>query len=682
MKHTRILLIVLAVVILLPVTAVAVFVATFDADSAKPRIVAAVEAATGRRLVIAGPIRLAPSLHPSIQLTDVTLSNPDGFSRPQMAVLQRLDLKLALLPLLSRRIEIDSLAIHGADILLEMNAGGVGNWRFNPAPAAPQQPATTASTTTASPPPSIHVEAIEVDDGQIAYRNARMATPVVLAVSTLTLRGGKGDEPIDLSLAATADTTPLALSGRVGPPSVLLGNTASPLTLDLKLVSAGATILAAGTIADATHLSGTDLRISADIPDLGALSALTRNPLPPLKGLVGKTRLTDLAGRPGILAGFMLHELQLALPQAQLDGEISLTRGSPPLFQGTLHASRIDADGLRAASKLPKPEVQAVAATSPPVPAAAAPVASPAAPARLIPDREIRFDALHAANADLNVTIGELVQGGVTYRDLAGHVVLTNAALRLDPFTATVPGGVVRFSLAVDAGQTEPPVALTLSAPSVELAPLLAALRLPPYAQGNARLDADLHGAGRSPHQIAASLDGSVGLSMETAQIDTRILGDALNSVEMLRTGKTGFTQLRCLAARMDVQDGAGTMRALLLDAVPVRLSGTGGLNLGDETLALRMQTTVRMGATGIGAPLNVGGTFLAPKVKLDAAVPGGGKANNPFGLVIGKLDQLIPSNTGDSCVRDLAIARGETPPAQEPASQPKPADLLRQLLR
>ena len=369
-----------------------------------------------------------------------------------------------------------------------------------------------------------------------------------------------------------------------------------------------------------------------------------------------------------------------------MDGELSVRRGSPPLFQGTLHASRIDADGLRDASRLP---AAAVAGTAP----ALVPAPLPAPPTRLIPDREIPFGVLHAANADLNLSIGELVQGGVTYRDLTGHVVLDNAALRLDPFTATVPGGGVKFSLAVDAGQAEPTVALTLSAPSVELAPLLAAFRLPPYAQGNARMNADLHGAGGSPHRIAGTLDGSVGLSMETAQIDTRILGEALNSVEMLRTGKTGFTALRCLAGRMDVQDGVGTMRALLLDAVPVRLSGTGGLNLGDETLALRLQTTVRLGGTGIGAPLTVGGTFLAPKVRIDTAQPNGGGKASPFGLVIGKLDQLSQGNAGDSCAHDLAIARGETPPqerasqpasqpASEPASPPKPADLLRQLLR
>ncbi len=703
-RRWRLLLIVLAAVILLPVAAVAVLVATFDADSAKPRIIAAVEAATGRKLVIDGPIRLVPALHPSIELTDASLSNPPGFSRPQMAVLKQLNLQLALLPLLQRRIEIDSLAVRGADILLEMGADGTGNWRFTPAPAAshPAEPVPQPAAAK-SPPPAIHIDRIDIQDGQIAYRNAKMTDPVSLAISALTVTTGTADQPINLTLAASLDATPLTLTGRVGPSSALFGVPDLPLNIDLTAASAGAKLSLAGTIANPLRLSGTDLRLAADIPDLAALSGLARTGLPTLKGIAAQARLTDLAGKPGLLSGFTLHELKLAMPQAQLDGDIAVTRGSPPLLQGTLHAARIDGDALRAARPVPAP----ASAPAPASTAAAAPAPPPApSPKRFIPDQELPFDLLHALDADLTVAIGELVQGGVTYRDLAGHVVLAGAVLRLDPFTATVPGGPVRLSLTVDAAKPAPPVALTLSAPSIGLAPFLTAFSLPRYAQGNLRVDADVHGTGRSPHQIAATLDGSIGLSMENAQVDARSLGDVLNALEPLKNSRSGFTELRCLAARMDARNGAGTLRALLLDTAPASVSGSGGLNLGEETLALRLQTTIRMGATGIGAPLDVGGTFLAPKVKIDAAAPLGALAgaaanaggNTPFGIVIGRLglNQLVPGASGESCAHELAIARGDTPPpaaapapaapaepsAQPAAKAPKPADLLRQLLR
>ncbi len=688
----RILLIALAVLILLPVLAVLALVATFDADSAKPRIIAAVEAATGRKLAIDGPIRLVPGLHPSIEVNDASLSNPAGFSRPQMAVLKRLDLQLALLPLLHRRIEIDRLVIGGADILLELNAAGAGNWQFKPAAVpAPATPARAPEAAKAAPP-AIHIDRIEITDGRIAYRNPRMAAPEALAIQVLTIQapplaGGAADGPVRLTMKARSGAVPFTLDGQVGPYGALFAGT-QPVNLDLGLAASGAKLTLAGTLADPARLSGADLRLQGDIPDLAALSDLAHTELPKLKAISGQARLTDLPGKPGLFTGFALHGLKLTSPQVQFDGEMAITRGSPPLVQGTLHAARIDTAALRAAGPA---EGATAAPVSVPAPGPAPPSAPP--PKRLIPDRELALDALRAVNADLGVTIGELLAGGVAYRDLSGKIALHDGVLRIPSLVATIPGGPVKLSLAVDAGKPAPPVALNLSAPSLALAPLLAAYALPAYAQGNMRVDADLRGTGRSPHQLAATLDGSIGLSMENAQIDSQRLGEALKGLELLKTGKSGFTALRCLAVRMDAHNGAGTLRALLLDTALVRLSGSGGLNLGEETLNVRLQTTVRVGGTGIAAPLDVGGTFLDPKVKVDAALPApGAAANAPFGIVIGKLglDQLVAGNTGESCARDLAIARGEKPPpeaavpapAQPAAKPPKPADLLRQLLR
>lgn len=701
-RTLRILLIVLAALILLPVLAVLALVATFDADSAKPRIIAAVDAATGRKLAINGPIRLVPALHPSIELNDVSLSNPAGFSRPQMAVLKRLNLQLALLPLLHCRVEIDRLVLGGADILLELNAAGEGNWQFRPTaapgPAVPAQ--TPAAGSAQATPLAIHIDRIEIADGQIAYRNPRMAVPEALTIQALTIQApplaaGVADGPVRLTMTASSASVPFTLEGQVGPYGALFAG-AQPVNLDLRLAASGATLTLAGAIGDPARLSGADLRLQGDIPDLAALSGLAHAGLPKLKAISGQARLTDLPGKPGLFTGFALHGLKLGSPQGQLDGEMAITRGSPPLVQGTLHAVRIDADALRAA--WPAEVGAAVAApASKPTPPSAPPSASPSRPSprRLIPDHELSLDFLRAADADLTVTIGELVAGGVTYRDLAGQIALHNAALRIPSLTATIPGGKVKLSLTVDAGKPAPPVALNVSAPSLALAPFLAAFALPSYAQGDLRMDADLHGTGRSPHQLAATLDGSIGLSMENAQIDSRRLGEAMKGLEILKSvnGKSGFTALRCLAVRMDARNGAGTLRALLLDTAPVRLSGSGTLNLGEETLDVRLQTTVRMGGTGIAAPLDVGGTFLAPKVKVDAALPApGAAAKAPFGIVIGKLglDQLVAGDTGESCGRDLAIARGEKPPPEaatpaptQPAGKlPKPADLLRQLLR
>ena len=129
----------LACVVVIALVAGAVAIARFDPDSLKPRIEAAVKRATGRELTLNGEIGLKLALSPTIQVADAAFANPPGFSRPQMATLQGLELQLGLLPLLSGRYEINRLVLIHPDILLETDAAGTPNWRITPevSPAAP-----------------------------------------------------------------------------------------------------------------------------------------------------------------------------------------------------------------------------------------------------------------------------------------------------------------------------------------------------------------------------------------------------------------------------------------------------------------------------------------------------------------------------------------------------------------
>ncbi|MDB5374431.1 MAG: hypothetical protein JWP04_3073, partial [Belnapia sp.] len=141
----------LALLVLLPAAALAVFLATFDAEAQKPRIQAAVEAATGRKLTLAGPIGLKFALAPTLTLQDVALANAPGGSRPQMASIRRVEVEVALLPLLSRQVEVRRLVLLGPDILLETDAAGRPNWAFGPA-VAPAETATTPAAAEAAAP--------------------------------------------------------------------------------------------------------------------------------------------------------------------------------------------------------------------------------------------------------------------------------------------------------------------------------------------------------------------------------------------------------------------------------------------------------------------------------------------------------------------------------------------------
>ena len=145
-RAANIALIVVVALVVLGAGTIGVATLSFDPDSLKPRIEAAVKQATGRDLTINGSIGLAWSLWPTVEVRDVGLSNPPGFSRPEMVTLDRLQLRLALWPLLRREVEIDRLELVHPDVRLETDAQGRANWQFTPQ----QRPAGAPATMPAS----------------------------------------------------------------------------------------------------------------------------------------------------------------------------------------------------------------------------------------------------------------------------------------------------------------------------------------------------------------------------------------------------------------------------------------------------------------------------------------------------------------------------------------------------
>src|SRR5688572_8435416 len=90
---------------------------------------AELERATGRT-VTHGAVTVRLGLQPRIAMADATIANIPGGSRPDFARIGRLEVTLELLPLLAGRVEIDSLLLADADIILERDAEGRANWRF------------------------------------------------------------------------------------------------------------------------------------------------------------------------------------------------------------------------------------------------------------------------------------------------------------------------------------------------------------------------------------------------------------------------------------------------------------------------------------------------------------------------------------------------------------------------
>lgn len=835
-RGLRIALIAIAVLVLLLIVGGGAFLVSFNPNSLKPRIEAAVKQATGRELTLNGPIRLQWALRPTLAVNDVALSNPPGFSRPEMAKLQRLELRLALFPLLHRQVEIDKLALIKPDIALETDAQGRPNWRLTPvpAPAAPQLPAETRPLENEQGGGTrIAIRSFSIEDGRLSYRDGRTGKTTVLGISDLQADAPEPGGPMHLTIVASYNGTPFKAAGDLGPLSRLqapagpnekpwpvklavsavgaqvtidgsltdpmhgkgynflvngtvpdssalapfapgirlppvhdlrlaaqiadrggpvpeisalqvhagasdlsayaaglklikldvtapklgqpvklaaegsLGAAAvsvsgtlgplgrflpgaaatQPYPVDVSGTAAGANFSVKGGIADPVRLAGGNLMVQAQIPDLAALSPFAHQTLPAIKDVAFSGQLADAPG--GFAKGAALRQMKLTAPQFDVEGDLAATLSKPPSITANLRAGHVDADAVLAAMGKP--------VTGPtgqpgghPAPQTAAPAPAPKS-ARLFPDTPIPFGMLKLVNADVLLAVAELKTGGQTYHELNTHVVVRDGSLRADPFAANLPAGHLDAKLTVEGTQPGPPVSLHLHAPGLAMAPLLTALNEPQVLSGNLEVYADLRASGGTPHALASTLDGSLGLAMANGQIDNKLLGSMLGQVlqkvnALDLVGRGGVSDVRCFAARIDARNGIGTFGTLELSSSLLTVSGGGTVNLGQETVSLRLRPEGRVGGNQFIVPVRVTGPIRAPSVALDPAAAAEANAGAALGKEVplgllggvlggGKFPGMGPvEGAGPSCQTALAVARGQPAPAEPAQAKPQPA--------
>ena len=173
------------VVVVVLLLAGALYALTFvDLGRFAPQIEAAAKDATGRTLKIEGGIHIGYSLVPTVVAEKISFGNADWGTRPQMLTADSLSLQLALLPLLSGNVDLREVALSGADIYLETDRRGRGNWEFGE--AAPAAPSGGGGLALAGIPQ------IEIADLRIAYRDGTTGETTAAAFREITARP-KGD---------------------------------------------------------------------------------------------------------------------------------------------------------------------------------------------------------------------------------------------------------------------------------------------------------------------------------------------------------------------------------------------------------------------------------------------------------------------------------------------------------
>ena len=320
----------------------------FDPNDYKRDIIKLVKDKTGRELTIEG--KLGWSLFPwiGIETGKLELSNAPGFGKEPFARINAAGAKVKLLPLLRKRVIVDTVFLDGLKLNLAKNAAGKTNWDDL---VTPSKTEAAAEKTVPGKEPGIggiSVNKIEIRKADVTWKD--QASNTQYAMRNLNLQTGKivVGEAVDVRLAFDIE------SGQ--PPVRKHLDLKSQIKLDLKTQSLEITNLALGF--DESRLTGTlamknfekpayridlaldqiDLDRYMPAPPPAAPGAKTpaAAPAPPVEIPLSMLRSLDVQGKLRIqkLKAMNLHSSDVVIQVAANNGLITLGPNQAKLYNG------------------------------------------------------------------------------------------------------------------------------------------------------------------------------------------------------------------------------------------------------------------------------------------------------------------------------------------------------------
>ena len=390
-----------------------------DANAYKPEIVAEVKKATGRDLVIDGPISLSLLPTPAATVDGVKFFNVAGAKNPNMVEVKSVTARFSLLALLTGSIDVGDVTLVQPKIVLEINPEGKPNWEFTPSIAEAKPAAAKPST-----PRPLSLGRLTIKDGTLIFSDSKAGLSVVAEKANFSASVGAIDGPYSLAGDATINGAPLKLDLSVG------AKGSSGHNAQVALEAGGGKLSFKGTLSELgpdARLAGT-ASSSADnlIVFAETLAKITGRPEPNLPPL--------LAGKFSFDGGVEVsqtmvaaRDFKLALGEDSGSGSLAVTLKPALAVEGKLAAPKLDLDRWLAA--IARPAEQAETAAPAGASATRPPPASPS--------------LLAGITAKLALDIGAVTYNKQAIRNVALELEARGGAVAVPKLAATLPGDMV-----------------------------------------------------------------------------------------------------------------------------------------------------------------------------------------------------------------------------------------------
>lgn len=615
-KFFKFLFLTVTLVVVLAIAAVVAATVLIDPNDYKDNIVKVVKTETGRDLAMQGDIKLSFFPWLGLELGKTQLSNAPGFGKQPMASIDRVEVKLKLMPLLRQEVEIDTVVLDGLALNLAKNAKGASNWddivarTTKPAAEPAGKTPETAKTPAASPVTALTVGGIDVrraqlhwvdaSDGTDAHvRNLRLKTGKLAAGVPITVRLG-----FDLETGKPVIHTPFDMVGKitVDPDKQTLDVSQlqlSLLDLDMSADIKGSNIIDAPRFKGRFALQPANLRqvlkqlgITVDM-HASALQSVSLNTD------FGFDQATGMAA---------LNKLVFKLDDSTLNGKATYKMSKVAAIRADIAVDQIDADRY-----LPQATDAAAAEET-----KAAPLVIPVAPLRTL-------------DLVANFRLNSLKLTGIRTEKINIPIKAKDGFIKIGPSRAEMYGGKYLGTQTLDVRKGAPTLTSSEKLTNVQIGDFLKDADVFDKFTGVGNVSADISARGMQVDDFLNTLNGKASASLKNGRIKGLNLHKLVNNAKDAynkakgkpvesRPEPTDEMEYAQLTATASIANGIVSNKDLKMDGPYTKVTGQGTVNLPKLSMDYRLGVLVSENKKDPPVPVRIHGPFDKLKYDIDLA--------------------------------------------------------------
>ena len=610
-------LIICASLVVLVIAVLLIAPAFIDIRDYKPQLEKKVAEATGRPFSVGDDLNLSLFPWAGISFSDLRLGNTSGFSEKELVTVKSFEVRVKLLPLISKDIQVKRFILNEPKITLVKNKNGQVNWAQ---PDDGKGKSATEKSTEASESPTedaglpfkdLTVGEFSIKNGAVTWIDHTANSRKEITAVDLKLENVSLNNPVKVLFSARLDDQPLSIDGTVGPIGKDLKQATVPLDLNLKALAELALKLS-GNLKNPGASPSFDLAVDIKTFSPRKLMAALGQDFPVVttdpKALDQVALKANLKGNQTKVA---VSNGMMNLDESTLNFSLNASDFSRPNL-----AVKMDLDRINLDRYLPPGSDK------------------PAASEKAAEKKPTDYTPLRRLILDGQIKIGQLIASKAKIENMVVHVIAKNGIINLNPLKLNMYQGNVAGIGKLNVQQDTPRTSMNLDVKNVQAGPLLRDVLEKDILEGQTHAQLTLSMSGDDAAMIKQTLNGNGQVRFN----DGAIVG--IDLAGMVRNVKAAFgleqkpaqrprTDFAELKAPFSIRNGLVHTPQTSLKSPLIRVIAAGDANLVKETLDFRVEPKVvgtikGQGDTeqrsGLMVPVLVSGTFSKPQFAPDVA--------------------------------------------------------------